>query len=94
MTSVFYPLTRNVGDDLQVLALISQLSGTFSVLPRDNFEENVCLIEEKSFLNGWLSKTTFTEFNYSQAAKQILPISFHIANKRHLKGDWLKFFVM
>ena len=92
MSNLFYPLTRNIGDDLQVIALILQMHKSFNLLPRDNFESNVSLLEDKSFLNGWLSKTTFESFDYEFAAERILPISFHLANKRHVEGDWLNFF--
>lgn len=92
MANIFYPLTRNIGDDLQMVALILLCNQSYNLLPRDNFERNHLLIEEKSLLNGWLSKTTFENFDFVRVAQRTLPISFHIADKRHLENDWLKFF--
>lgn len=88
-----YALTRNVGDDLQSLALIAKMKRIDTIIDRDDLAGiSESIGNTRGILNGWLSHTQTGSLNYNSLSQCFLPISFHIANGHHLSPDWIKYF--
>ena len=88
---ITYPFTKNVGDDLQSIELIMIANRDIDLMPRDSIEDNMAHLDN-FLLHGWLSRNKFSPEFKPQKAKNFCALSIHIADKRHLEGEWKSFF--
>jgi len=91
MHHICYPFTRNIGDDVQNIPLMLTVASKVKLIPRESIEQNVNNIK-KLMLHGWISRNSFGTFNYSSFASNSASLSIHIADQRHLEGNWKDFF--
>ena len=91
MSTIFYAFTRNAGDDLQSIALISLLKNIETIVSRDHIPEALAGINSRGILSGWLSYNVTSEFDHSRLALFCPPLSIHIENPIHVQKSWLEY---
>lgn len=95
MTTLFYPFTDNIGDDIQSILLLCITNKIDQIFSRDEIPSSVSKIKSSGIINGWLSKNSDLEFDPFLLANFCPPASFHIseqAEKIHLNRLWLEYF--